>query len=235
MLSYFIEELNLYFQGMKLKLLLCLSATFILFTVIGTLSHEAGHYIVAKFKGYKPAIHYGYTSFGNDPHDNEMVSMGKNFSEKEYDRFVTLSERDFFLITLAGPLQTILTGTAGFILLIIYRKQIIGSASLNFRQWLLIFFSLFWLRQVANAIAGVALKLPAHGMQSDETTMAEYLHWSVNSLSYTAAVAGLIISLFVIFKFIPANQRATFILSGFVGGISGFILWLYILGPILMP
>lgn len=55
------------------------------------------------------------------------------------------------------------------------------------------------------------------------------------TISTTLGVIGLIIPLFVIFKFIPNRMRLTFILSGLLGGVIGFILWMNILGPKLLP
>jgi len=47
--------------------------------------------------------------------------------------------------------------------------------------------------------------------------------------------AGLLISLFVIFNIIPNRHRLTFIISGLVGSSIGFILWMNILGPGILP
>ncbi|WP_301161956.1 hypothetical protein [uncultured Winogradskyella sp.] len=44
---------------------------------------------------------------------------------------------------------------------------------------------------------------------------------------------GLLISCYVVFKIIPIKYRFTFIVSGLVGGISGFAIWLGFLGEAL--
>ena len=38
--------------------------SFILFTIIGTLSHEFGHFIVGRYLGYQSTIHYSFTKWG---------------------------------------------------------------------------------------------------------------------------------------------------------------------------
>ncbi|UFH33687.1 hypothetical protein LNP04_08280 [Chryseobacterium sp. C-71] len=42
------------------KLLIKLTITFILMTVVGTLSHEFGHYVVVEILGMDGEIHYSY-------------------------------------------------------------------------------------------------------------------------------------------------------------------------------
>jgi hypothetical protein len=39
----------------------------------------------------------------------------------------------------------------------------------------------------------------------------------------------------VIFRIIPITKRLTFILSGIIGGISGFGLWMNLIGPKILP
>ena len=70
---------------------------------------------------------------------------------------------------------------------------------------------------------------------SDEVKIAEYFGWHFTSVTITTALTALIIGLPVTFKFVPSAQRKTFIAAGFAGGIAGYILWLYILGPIILP
>ena len=101
----------------------------------------------------------------------------------------------------------------------------------------MVFISLFWLRPVANLftwLGGYFIKgkFSSHG---DESSIAFDLgipNWSVATL--TAIIGGIVLAN-IVFKFIPVKQRFTFIVSGLIGGISGYILWLILLGPIVMP
>lgn len=231
----------------QFRLFSLIFAGFILFTVIGTLSHESGHYIAARMLGFKASIHYGYTDI--ESNDQEEISKiyllikaeiesKKGFPEKEkYNALIQTATNDEIKTLLGGPLQTMFTGTLGLILLLTYRKTFYSATTLNLRQWLLIFTTLFWLRQVANFAVTCIIHLYSGktDFDGDEVRLANILGLNFLSISLLTGIMGMIISGFVIFKFIPAAQRKTFIVAGFFGGITGFILWLFILGPILMP
>ena len=53
------------------------------------------------------------------------------------------------------------------------------------------------------------------------------------TLSVTAILA-LIILIVIIYKFIPRQQLFTFLISGLIGGVSGYYLWMIVFGKILM-
>lgn len=72
------------------SLLAGLILAFVFFTIIGTITHEFGHYLAAKYIGLDAKVHYGYTSF----------TIPDDFSG-------VVSQADRFLLTLGGPLQTI--------------------------------------------------------------------------------------------------------------------------------
>jgi hypothetical protein len=200
------------------KLFLYLSLAFILMTIIGTISHEFGHYLSAKILGFNSRINYGMTMLENNPN--------KSMSNKEY-----------FLFTLGGPIQTILTGTLGLALLFLFRKTFNQTEKLSVLQWTLIFISLFWLRQVANMFTWILFYFinGKFGMRGDEIKIARYLELPKWSVLLTTAVIGAFVLWKVIFIFIPEKVRFTFILSGLAGGICGYIFWLKIFGKILMP
>ena len=200
------------------KLFLSLSLAFILMTIIGTISHEFGHFISAKILGFNSKINYGATSLENNPN--------KIMSEKEY-----------FIFTLGGPIQTIFTGSLGLLALYLCRKTFFRVEKLSFRQWLIIFISLFWLRQLANLftwILGFFIK-GKFSERGDEIKLARYLNLPNWTIISSTALIGFIILTIIIFKFIPKKERLIFIFSGLIGGISGYILWLHLLGKILMP
>ena len=201
------------------QLLLFLTFGFIAATVIGTVTHECGHYLAAKSVGYDAAINYGATRIVNSA--NKIIT----------------SDRDAFLFTLGGPLQTILTGTIGFILLFLFRKSYQSAQRLSFGQWTLIFISLFWLRQTANFVAGNILYLVRVEFtgRSDEIKLSRWLHLPDYSISSVTALIGALVLAAVLFEFIPTAQRFTFILSGIIGGTLGYFLWLEWFGKIIMP
>ena len=110
------------------------SIAFILFTVIGTLSHEYAHILVAKSLGYKTTLHYGsmnYQKYNTNINDtiikiferNKFDIKNKNeFPEKvRFYSLVKKQQNDSFLITIGGAIQTMLTGIIGF--LILYKRN----------------------------------------------------------------------------------------------------------------
>lgn len=201
-------------KTIDLRLAFYLISAFIVFTAIGTLSHEFGHYAAAKLLGHNASISYGFTYYSTH-----------------------ISARDSFIITLCGPLQTVMTGTAGFLLLLYYKNRFYASDRLNFRQWLLVFVSLFWLREVFNVVHGVGIYVLKGYFPtgSDEIYLAQDSGIPLLSISLPAAIAGSLILACVVFKFIPAAQRLTFLISGLIGGVLGFYTWMFWLGPLIMP
>ncbi len=199
-----------------IKSLLVLTATFVVFTAIGTVSHEYGHIIVAKYLGYETTLHYGSMS---------------------YDKGAEISHSNVFWITVGGPLQTTLTGFIG-LLVIFLRRNLIKEIGLRWVDWLAVFMSLFWLREVFNLLMSIAYELISPNgsyFGGDEVFISYGMDLWEGTIPILLGVMGLLISIFVIFRVVPNRLRLTFIVSGFLGGVLGFILWMYILGPKLLP
>ncbi len=206
-------------QKIEIKLFLLLFTAFIIATVFGTVSHEFGHYLAAKMLGYNARINYGST-FWYPKYPGEVINA-----------------KDAFLFTLGGPVQTMLTGTLGLILLMIFYKSFNSGGHLNFTQWVIIFLSLFWLRQLANLVTWIMHYISSghFSYRADEIRLALYLQIPFWIIMTITAMIGLIVLLLVIFKIIPSKQRLTFITAGFTGGITGYFLWLVLFGKYLMP
>jgi hypothetical protein len=196
------------------KLLLYLIVTFFLATIIGTISHECGHYFAAKLMGFNARFNYGMTWL-------EVNGKGMN------------TRQEFWFI-FAGPLQTMITGTLGFLFLYASSRPTI---SLSLKQWILIFFSLFWLRQSANFVIWVAnyFFTGEFGGRGDEINLSKLLHLPFWSIPLVTALAGFIVLAIILLRFIPRPQRFTFISSGLIGGISGYAFWLVYFGQKIMP
>jgi hypothetical protein len=192
---------------------------FIAATVIGTVSHELGHYYIAKHYGYNAEINYAYTYW--EPANQDIVT----------------SSKDNFCIVLGGPVETMTVGTIGLCLLLIFRKSFVLRNRLTATQWAIIFFSLFWLRQTTNLITWLCSYIITghYSTIGDEIQIANYLklpYWTI--LTFTGIIGGIILAV-IIFKFIPKKLRLTFILAGLIGGIAGYVLWLILLGKYIMP
>lgn len=201
----------------RLFLFLCLG--FIIFTPIGTLTHELGHYIMAKYLGYNAEIDYAHTYY-------YPVYSAKRIS---------LSDEK--IITLAGPIQTILTGTLGVLILFYKRKDYMYSKKISLAEWSIIFFSLFWLRQPMNFLMYCIKRVFNSNYKSngDEFCLAEYFGLPYYSISLITAIIGVGVLYFVVFKIIPIELRATFITSLILGGIFGYLIWLHWLGKFILP
>lgn len=201
------------------SLFVYLSIGFIIFTPIGTLSHEFGHFLMAKFFSLKAEINYASTFY---------------YPVNSIKPITSIQE---IAISIAGPIQTILTGTIGFMILWNNRTEYINSIFLNFKQWVLVYVSLFWLRQPVN-FAVYCLKymiFPNYESNGDEIEIAEYLGLPNYSISLLTAFIGFSILYLVVFKILPIHLRLTFISSLLAGGMAGYVIWLHWLGPIIMP
>jgi FtsH-binding integral membrane protein len=229
------------------KLSIYLTLTFILMTVVGTLTHEFGHYSVSKILGYEASINYQSSSHWDDDlneylkdtyekYSNEIKS-DIDFPEKEkYQKVIQKYQSDNFWIVLGGPLETILTGSIGFMLFLVFRKRFITSDNVHFIGWTLMFISLFWLRQVANLFMAVmSLLLKGEPSQrGDEMRLANHLDINIWTIQLVTGLLGLSI-LAIVLRFLPKTLIMTFLISGLIGGILGYYLWLIKFGQYIMP
>jgi hypothetical protein len=231
----------------KIKELIILTVAFILFTAIGTVSHEFGHITVAKLLGYETTLHYGSMSYHSDLQDrlieiykeNELAIANKtDFRQKtEYEKGIKKLSSDGLFITMGGPIQTTLTGIIGLAFLFLRRKKI-KEYGLKIIDWIATFLSLFWLREVFNLVISLGSEVISPNgnfFGGDEKKISEMLDLWQGTVSIGLGLIGLVVSLFIIFWIIPLKIRQTFILSGLIGGILGFILWMNIVGPRLIP
>jgi len=218
-----------------------------LLTVVGILTHEFGHYSVSKILGYEANLDYQSSSYWDDDfneyfkdtygkYSNEIKSDLAFPGKDKYKKAVQKYQSDTFWIILGGPLETILTGSIGFILLLIYRKRFINSDQVHFIGWTLIFISLFWLRQVANLVTLLMSKFITgqYSQRSDEMLLAKHLHIHIWTIQMATGLIGLIIFAIVL-RFLPKNVILTFLISGLIGGVLGYYLWLIKFGQYIMP
>ncbi len=195
---------------------------FIIFTVAGTILHELGHLIAGRLLGYKGQhISYAFTSMGY------KTSTITNTDEWSHDEL---------LFIIGGPLQTMVSGTIGFIVLCLFCADSVRQHVLRLWQWLLIFLSLFWLRELFNFVCAVGIAIAGtYKYTGDEFKIARQLHWDGWCFSALLALVAFVMLLTITFRFVPVQQRYTFLLAGFIGGIAGAVVWLVLLGPVVMP
>ena len=224
-----------------------LTVAFMLFTVIGTLSHEYGHVIVAQKLGYNTTLHYGSMNYNSNLKDKiteiyienktEIDNETKFEQKTEFENGTKKLTSDNLLISIGGPLQTILTGIIGLSILF-WQKEKRKKYDLKLIDWLAIFLSLFWLREAFNFLMSIGNELVKPNgsyFGGDEKMISELLNLPIGTISILLGTLGIAISTFIIVRIVPTKLRITFILSGLIGGISGYILWMNILGPKILP
>ncbi|MDQ7916768.1 hypothetical protein RBU60_04220 [Mesonia sp. MT50] len=227
---------------------------FILFTVIGTLSHEFGHIAVAKYFGYETELSYGSMIYYPNGYEEDIdvkkfnqlneEHFGQNYEDldlsiqEEFDKVIANIETKFnwnekhsLYIFIGGPAQTFLTSFLGLII-IFYRRSYLKK-KLKCLDWLGVMLALFSLRQVFNISTGIIKKITGNEILGDEIYISRFLDLNDWLISIITAVIGFAIVIYVIFKVIPLKLRFTFILSGFLGGILGYLIWFKYLGKLL--
>ncbi|HET8885821.1 MAG TPA: hypothetical protein VFM70_05655 [Salinimicrobium sp.] len=244
-----------------IKSFFLLTLVFILFTVIGTISHEYGHIAIAKMLGYETKLHYGSMNYYprgylDDNNLKALKSITKEYADLKYEswpkeikekteehhnilqqRYWSGKSNKGLLVTIGGPIQTIITGIIGLIILL-FRRKTIHLNGLKFMDWLSIFLSLFWLREIFNlvtSIGGEIISPDGTWFGGDELKISQDLDLWSGTIPIILGILGILVSVFTVFVIVPKKLRLTFIVSGFIGSISGFILWMNILGPKILP
>ena len=239
----------------EIKLTLVLSLAFVLVTVIGTLSHEAGHWTAARLLGCKAEIHYAHMNSSCRPdrlryaelwrENREAILAERDFPdrkefEEEKQRLADWEEAhktDRLQILAGGPLQTMLFGTIGWLLLIRSRRKH-PYERLSIFQWGWVLLALFWSRELFNAISGVIRTLLSPStihLNGDELRMAGILNWPSWSLAAVCAGLSLGIMLHICLVLIPRKQLVSLLVAALLGCSLGFYGWIYEMGPRILP
>ncbi len=86
------------------KLSFFLIVTFIIMTVIGTMTHELGHYSVAKFLGYQSTINYKSAHYDNQEFNVYFNNLAKKYGH-EIKNNLAFPEKENYLKTLKNIYQ----------------------------------------------------------------------------------------------------------------------------------
>ena len=201
------------FLFMRLFFWLCIG--FIVAVPVGTLSHESGHFLAARVQGLKAFLHYNSTSYSCTNPEGKAVND--------------------FLISAGGPVVTDLIFILAFVILLLRKSTISERGHLNLADWVIVFLSLFCLRNLFNIVMVILYCIiPGRG-SSDEQSLSRQLgmaHWV---LPLVFAVISASVLAFVFFSIIPRRQRTVFNCATFWGSLIGYIIWFVFLGPLLLP
>ncbi|MFM2387579.1 MAG: hypothetical protein RL660_2336 [Bacteroidota bacterium] len=220
---------------------------FIIITPTGTILHELGHYTVAKYFNHETSINYKRTSTSKKQLiDYFMETQNKYADELKNDidfpgkqEYIDAKKKygkENMFILLGGPLQTMLTGTIGYIILFRFRKRFINRERVNIGGWIFVFIALFWLRQIFNLLSVILIymkdgELPTAG---DEVRLALYFNINPLSIQLTTGLIGVLI-LISILRLLPKRIVGTFLISGFIGALLGYYLWFVQIGKYILP
>jgi len=122
--------------------------------------------------------------------------------------------------------------------IMIWLRGLRGKAQFNKIDWLAVFLSLFWLRQVANLLVGFGMALwtgMPYYFGGDEYYISVMMGLHDGTIGLVTGFLGFLVAVFVVFYTVPRHLRFSFILAGFVGSTLGYIGWLHWLGPVLIP
>jgi len=144
---------------MRVRTFLYFFLCFILSVPIGTVSHELGHYVVADYFEYEPTLHFDRVNYNTRAEHERLLSIYSDNKEAIDNDLDFIGKKNYFasrnkfkserlFVTLGGVLQTLFVGSVGLIFL--YKRRRRNVKELDKVEWLFVFLSLFWMRQVFN-------------------------------------------------------------------------------------
>ncbi len=211
-----LSVINLLHTKINSKLFFVVSILgFFLSIIVGTISHEFGHIIVAKLLGYKTILHY------------DSMNWTKNGQDMEES--APIIHR--ILVNIGGVLTTVFIGTISFI----YINKLQARNTLAY--FCALFFCLFWMRPIVNFGFGVMNYILQNGnlFGGDELQLSLLLNLPAGFFSILFAILAAFVCGYTFFFIVPNSQKIQFILAGCIGGIGGYIIWFIFLGKILLP
>ncbi|WP_116788289.1 hypothetical protein [Flavobacterium psychrotrophum] len=222
---------------------------FVLATIVGTVSHEMGHIAVAKSLGYKTKLYYASMNYNfeekldsleayHDKHKSAIYakqdSPEKTYFKKAYEQI----GKERYYINWGGPAQTMIVGTFGFIMLWLRRKKI-TEYGMKVADWIFAIIAFFWSRQLFNFLHLIFDYIGSKGTnlstRGDEVKISRYLRLPLPTVNVITATIAIILLVWVVFIIIPKSKRLTFIISGLGGSALGWMIWMYWMGPVLLP
>ena len=107
---------------------------------------------------------------------------------------------------------------------------------LNIWQWVFVFISLLWLKQIVNVVIIIFGRL-IHGkfaLKGDEYGIDYYLNFPLGTSNIVTFLIAMIFMSYLYLKIIPKEIKLTFLASVFTGGILGALVWIVWLGNVII-
>lgn len=150
----------------------------------------------------------------------------------QWKEFVNQDRKDHAIIALSGKIFTLLITLIGLIILFIRREK--RRLKFEIIDWLGVFMALFIMKDsLVSLVYGVGAEMSCSYIACDYAAFARYFNLSVYGTEWVIFLLGVLISSYVIFGILQRKIIMPFIISGFLGGITGIILWSIYLGPAL--
>ena len=190
-------------------------ALFVPAAAVGTVGHELGHWLAAWMQGCEPVLHFAWVS----PHCSPL-----------------LPERVEWLGIAAGPVSTLMCGTAGMVGLHRWRRT---ADELDFKGVAWTVLTLFWSRPLFNTlvqlgVVGLGLVSPERLLQSDEGRMSAAMGLPTMTMSVVCSLLALGVIVWTT-RQVPAAVRGAWAAGALSGALVGFALWMGALGPAWLP
>lgn len=212
---------------------------FIISIIIGTITHEVGHYIVGDVLGYNATISYNRTVYDIDyTQINSImntycyeINNKLPFPGKE-EMYVTMDklDRDSFWMYSGGMLMSNAIGLLGLVLLFLHKRITIS-------YWVSLFMSFFFVRSglILISLLSSFFLFNNKNIYSDETKLSLLMELDFWIVPIVLGSLSLVVCFLIYYKLIPKHYKLPFLIGGVIGGFSGVILWFSILGPWLLP
>jgi len=181
----------------------------------------------SRFLNYSNQLSREYTEIEKVP--QSKLDVLRNLKSKEED--------DKLWITLGGPIQTMITGLIGFLVLYL-RKETWTKSSFGIINWIAVFMGLFWSRQIFNLLIGIFNYLFGHASTpfgGDEAKISNILNMPSGTIGIVTGIIGMVVCSIIVFKVVPKHDRLIFLLLGIFGSAIGYMIWFEIIGPKILP
>ena len=182
---------------------------------VGTIAHELGHWVVARLGGCAPVLHFAWVTPSCPPGLQPALRH---------------------LGVAGGPVSSMLTGTLGMVLLHRWR---VHSSTLDVAGMVYTVLALFWARPLFNLLVqllsvGLGLATMDDLRHSDEARLSLYLGLPALSLGLVSAALALGVCVWTA-RCVPVRTRSSWFIGAAIGALSGFVIWMTALGPLVLP